>query len=46
MIARASAVDVTAGAERFTHIAFKADAMVEAQSEGAVGFLAAAPPIA
>ena len=46
MIARASTLEATAGAEIFTHVAFTAEAIVEAHWDGEAGFLAMAPPIA
>ena len=46
MMARASAVDVIAGADRLTHVALIALAIVDAQRAGDQRFLAIAPPLA
>ena len=45
-MARASAVDAIAGADRPTHVAFTAEAIVDAQSAGDEKLLAIAPPLA
>ena len=45
-MARASAVDAIAGADRPTHVAFTAEAIVDAQSAGEEKLLAIAPPLA
>jgi hypothetical protein len=46
MISLAPTLETTAGADRFTHVALTAEAIVEAHCAGEAGFLAIAPPIA